>query len=277
MNPQELEIKLATLNGEILLAERKLLTIQTDIENHQASKTKALEEFEIIKKKKLGEIDVLMVELEGVMEVHTLYDDVILEQEERRDTAQKETTLIIQTATEKAQGIMAEAENAQKAVEDREQNVSIREENCTLAMDSIEGLFEEVEEHANTNILQTETLVEREKIVVQSEENSKEAIAQAQVLLDDIDRQLSEKRVEMQNLDITITEKTKIATETGKEVEARLTDVIRRENVVAGEERGLHDKHKELIQKELWLDDRETTVGRAYREVLQRGGTINGA
>lgn len=275
MNEQQLQQKLATLKGDILLAERQLSQLQKDIELHQNSKGKALQEFDkqITAKKKA--LEAAISEGARLQSLCHLYGGSLEDLQKEIEKIKNIAKLAKETATEEVKSIHEEADNRIKAVEDREKNVENREKTATERENLVENAIKTLQERSLEAEKYQIRLEEREKKIIADEEQAKQSLVKAQKLLDDRDRQLKEKTMQVQQLDETIKEKTSIAETTGKEADSRLADVKRRENLVARKEKDLHDRDIEQNQREIKLNDKSDTIRRAYQEVLSRGGTVN--
>ena len=108
------------------------------------------------------------------------------------------------------------------------------------------------------------------------QELSRQTLVENTKLLDTINRQLILKRMELQTLEEHIAEKAKRGEIMENEAKRRFQEAGNRLVEVAAKEVILDEKDKKLHEKELQLADRESTIGRAYRETVARGGHIDG-
>lgn len=277
MDEQQLQLKLKTLNGEIVLAERKLSDLSHELEQLQTTRDQAFKSHAADVKKQQDQLAAITNEAKITANLARGYSLSLDELQEAHKTFFEKKREDIQEAKNAVRSIHEEVERREAAVKDREDNVTNREaavENREKVVRNGEEALVVREEKVKIDV---EELAKRTSQLLVDEEKSKHSLAQEKELLDDIDRQIRQKRMELHGLTLTIEMKEKVAKNTGQEVEARLTAVESRELLAEGKEKGLNERDTELNKKEIWLDDRERTVGRAYRETIQRGGVVDGA
>lgn len=276
MDPQaQAKTDLITLNADIGQLERKRDKILKDLELLNKSKAEAFHQHDQQIKIKKDVAEHWENEGKRFQTLCHLYSNSAEELSETIDRLEKERDQMIAKAQEEVQQIHDDAKNREEAVGNREANVNKtrsivakQQEDVIRAVGNLQVMQQKVkEEKAELSDQSGQLEIEREE--------TKQAVAKAQVLLDDIDRQLAEKRMELQGLDTQIENKTRHAETIGKKAESQLAEVQRRENVVARKERGIRETIDKHNKKELWLADREATVGRAYRETIQRGGKVD--
>jgi chromosome segregation ATPase len=266
---------LVTIQADINLLERKKTKILQEIEHLQATKAEAFKQHDQQIKHKQDAADHLTNEGKRLQALAHLYSQSVedLEKEIAGKKAEKEQ--LIAEAEIAVKTIHDEADNRIKAVADREKNATEREEEIDHQQKVIALRVKHIVEDGEKLEQKQEELLDRKFALAGKEAAAKEAVAQAQELLDDITRQINEKRMQSQTLDQTIENKTREVDRIGKEAEVKLQELDRLIAEYTKKEEMQSEKAIELNKKERWLDDREATVGRAYRETLQRGGKVN--
>jgi len=270
------KLELITIRADIQLNEKKLRDLENDLKILNKTRQIAFDE----KNKQIATlqeiIDSLTKEGKRLQGLVHLYSKTL--EDLQKDVNKYKELVVIQKgiATNEVASIHQEADNRIKAVKDREENVDMlitnvdkRGEVVTqkeILLSKKEGELQEREDKANKLDLDVRIQVKK----------AEATLASKQDLIQNMDRQLEEKRMQVQRLDTEIFQKQKVAETTGQEIESRLTAVVSREILVAGREKELHVTNTELIQKELWLADREATLRRAYLETIKRGGKIEG-
>lgn len=271
----ELQQQLATLKGEIQLAERQLRSLQKELEALETTKQTATREYTFVKKQRSQDIERLTNEgkrLQVLCHAYSkAYED--LEQEVIRIKAEK--TEAIRKAAEEVEAVYVDAKRAHGDAEAHEQRVKDKDSAVIVREKECDRRSIELDAEAKKNLTALEAIGRREENVHKEEIAAKTAVADAQHLLDDIDRQTKEKRMELQNLDIIITRKTRRAELIGVEAEA----VLKRANSLVAEterkEELLNARDIEQNKREIQLNDKSATIRRAYSETLQRGGKLN--
>jgi chromosome segregation protein len=266
---------LVTLEADIDLKNRELKKVTTELERLNTTRGTSFEQYDKQIKLKQNQIDGLQKEmerLEGEIKkstelFHSLDGQIVAKQ--------TEAARITSEANQQVLEIHNDAERREEAIGNKEANVKLREEQVKTNQEIVDKSLHEI------NLQKTRVAKARQELVTDKatfeaeKKQSEQAIAKAQELLDDINRQIREQSMQLSTINTSIDVQTKKADEIGKEANERLEKVKTREILVAGRERGVNEKRNELIKKEIWLDDREATVGRAYRETLERGGNIN--
>jgi hypothetical protein len=256
------------------LAEREKNKILQELETIQGTKEVAFRE--IAQQKENAQKEVMALKGEGLrlQGLVRLYTEAIEGFIQERDLAEKAALTQKTRAIEEVKGIYSDADRRERVVMDREENVSKKEAELAKCEDIIKGregavivIESQIEERA-------QLIMAREKGLSIREADSNLRLEKTRRLLDDIERQLKEKRIEMESLDTTIRNKTMIAEQTGIEAQSKLKEASLLIKELAAQKETQDEKDKKLNQKELWLNDREATVGRAYNEVISRGGRV---
>lgn len=276
MDPQvQAKTDLITLNADIGQLERKRDKILKDLESLNKSKEEAFKQHDQQIRIKKDAAEHWRREGERFQTLCHLYNKSAEELSETIDRMEKERTQLVQKAKDEVQQIYDDAKNREEAVAGREKHVEVVTKQNEVDKQVVKHKSEELDAEAKKNRIALGEIRRDRENLKNEQEKSKQAVATAQELLDDIDRQLAEKRMELQGLDTQIENRTKHAETIGIEAESRLAEAKRRENVVARKERGIRETIDKHNKKELWLADREATIGRAYHETIQRGGKVN--
>lgn len=263
------------IDPEISLLEKKKSDLLKEVEDLQTSKTKALKEYNGQIQHKIEVLDNATKEGQRVAALCRFYSTTLENLTGDMKQLEEEKATRITEAEDAVKGIYAAAYNAAKAVEDREANVTEKEKGVDKHLELAE--VKELENVRQDSILD-ERLDDVEERVAAAEEleaKTKDTLAQTRELLDDIKEQIKQKMMQVQTLDIEIATKTQSSEKIGLEAEGKLRVSNRLMVNLSAKEVSLDEKNKRLDKKELWLNDREATVGRAYRETLGRGGKIN--
>lgn len=269
--------KLAKLQGEILLSEKQLQKLQVDLEQHNQIKGKALKQFDEQIRDKKKELETLNLEGFRVQTLLHLIQKRQADAEKDYSTELELQNRLLTEAEEKVKFVYITLDkkerllnNKDEALLDRERQVKLREEQIDIESKNI----------ASKTAILTDLkrdVLQLEEAAYNKVEQSEKAIAKAQLLLDDIESKINEKTKVVKSLNTMIDTRTKQAECIGIEATEKLK---RAEFLILSQskkEESLNEKTKELNKKELWLSDREKTMARAYNEIIQRGGTVNGA
>jgi hypothetical protein len=193
------------------------------------------------------------------------YEKEKIEQEIELQTARDAVKAVYHEAKQikgRAEDLLENTRNYDKIVTKREQTASRQEEN-----NKKKAL--ELEKEAEDSGLRKHTAEEMER-------KSHETVAKAQELLDDIEGQVTQKRMDLQTLTTAISKKAVIVREMGVEAELALKEAKRRGAALSAKEVMLDEKAKKLAQRETWLNGRAERIRRAYDKVLSKGGLLNG-
>lgn len=263
---------LTRIQADIRLATREYNKILKDIEQFETSKTAALKEGDQQIRIQKASIERLTNEGIRLSTLCRLYSQTLADLELAMKDYGKED---VERAEQKVKEIYGEAERTRadadaymKRVEVKDNSVKLRE------IEADKKLVEAKEIQEKTAKLQIK-LDEQQKAITHEEITAKQSLVEANKLLDDISRQIREKRMQNQGLDIIISNKTKQADAIGVEANAKLTEAHRLLSVADKRKEAQDARDITQNNKEIWLSDREATVGRAYRETLQRGGKLN--
>lgn len=266
---------LVVIKADLDLLERTKKKTENELEQLNKTKTEALRMHEHQVTQKKTEAEHWKREGERLQNLCHLYSQSVEDLEKLIKEKKLERTQLIQKTTDEVQQIHDDAKNREEAVTGREKNVTLISERTKKDVEIVTRTLRAIALREKKLTADRQVLKEEQKQHKAMVELSKLEVAKAQRLLDDIDRQLAEKREEKRTLEVQITQQTKHAETIGKEANSRLTDVKRRESVVVRKEIAANERDEKQNQREIKLADREATVGRAYRETIQRGGRVN--
>lgn len=262
---------LIAINADIKLAEKEKKKILDDLEQLQKSLGEANKNYDKHLSLKREALDNVQKELSFVKELCQRYTSALeLLKPELANFGKKE----IAEAEDRLKVIHGDIEAVKRELIDRENNTKEEAKRVERESRSADSKLRVAESIRKANEQEEVRLNEKAAKISEDEAKAKEAVVKAQDLLDTINREIEKKRMQVQKLDITIEAKTKQADNIGAEAIAKLQEANRRMALATRKEEANNEKDKEFIQKEHWLDDREATVGRAYRETIQRGGKV---
>lgn len=271
---QLLEQQLAGIQGEILIAEKQLKSLQGDIENHERVKGDSLKEYDTQIKNKKEEIDSL--ELEGAR----LRRLIILEGEsyeaikEEKIKESEKWAQDAKDAEEAVKSIYSNADNRIRAVADREANCENAERQNLADSTKNREMAENLQKEADSIEIQRAIVKKSREELSAAEEKSKLTLAEEKEKLDDITRQIPIQTAILEKIKRDIEENTDKASAILKNADDKMRKADERSLILNMRDRRQNERENEQSKKEAWLDDREGTVGRAYKEVIQRGGII---
>lgn len=275
MTQQELELRLQTLQGEIIISEKTLRNLHSDIQNVQESKDKVSKELLQQIKEKRDRLTFLIDTTKQVI-TYSKQADEHLEKLRQEGKDQEATNLHeIEQAKEKAAGIIWDAEQLLSTVHTLQKQIYTYYVVVLLKSIEAQKTLRTAQEIEARNDKQTVQLTLREKLVEKIEKESEELVAHNKNLLDDMVIRIEAKRKEEKILDESITNKKEEAAVIGNLVRIQLQMANRLIKEYNARKKLQDEKDIEQNKKELWLTDREATVGRAYRETISRGGRVN--
>lgn len=269
------QLKPIKLKADIELATRELRRLQADIDNLATTKKYAFKEFEEQKKDRQKTIDHLQAEGVRLQKLCHMYSSAFTDLEEVIQLAYKEKETVEKEAKEAVIAIHEEVEKRIRAVSDREVNVSKREQLNDQREQAASKKELALTRLITENDNKIEELIRQGKELDSRTETVNKSLAKAQDLLDDITRQLEQKRMQVQVLDKQIEDKTRIAETTGKNAEERLQSVTLRESIVAGREKMVNERTIEQNKREVRLNDKSATIRRGLDELLQKRRALN--
>lgn len=272
---QQLQQKIAQLKAEISLKERELAKLLKDIEQLQKTKGQAFKDYDAQIKVKKEELEGLNQEAGKTQGFCHLYSRQLNELQIEAEKELKASNLQKERARQEVEQVYLDAEKTKRQAENRIVAVAEREVKADEKEKLIEASIIALQEKQITIDKQEAQIAERIKVAEIAETTSKEAIAKSGKLLDTLDRQIKLKKMQVQNLNTTIDDMGKQAERIGVEAKTQLEKALKLIEEYNLQKGHLDDRDKELNKKEIWLSDREATVGRAYNETIKRGGKIN--
>ena len=276
MDQQQLQEKLTTLKGDILLAERALNKLRSEIEQFNSSKETALKEYNSQIKLKKEEIEAIAAKGKQTQLLVHAYSESLEAIVTDLTKAKKQYMDELQKATEAVASVHGKAKIRENAVKDRERAVVLREQTVQEQEEIIGHQIEGLIERKDAIQKEEEKLSHRVKVIVEQEQKSKETLEANKILLDDIKSDIIQAEEQLKTLNKKIEDKKAEELALLPKAEETLQEARSLEKVTNERNRLLNEKDKELRNKEIWLDDREETLARSYREVIQRRGSIDG-
>lgn len=277
MEPQlQAKQSLIQIEADIHLAERDKRKIVTELEQLNSTRTAAFKQYDQQIKHKKDEYDVYEAKIEDITTAIEKNEEVLQQLSDEVVQLTTKRDRLIAEARDAVKTVHDEAEQREKAVTDREHNVQIASEEVKLSEQIVNKTVQEIALQQGQLTIERKVFEKDQRDFAAEEEASKKTVAKAQELLDDINRQLKAQRMQSQQLDTEIINKTAHSIVIGNLAQVRLDEADRRLKVVAQREVSANEKDIEQHNKDIQLDDREATIGRAYRETLQRGGKIDG-
>lgn len=275
MNPQELQHKLDTLKGDIQIAQREVDKINHELETMQKTRGDAFKQYDQEIKHKKDQVEEYQREGLRLQKLIALYTTSAESLEGEIKKFKENHANNLKLATDEVQQIHDDAKNHEQAVLNREIQVKGRESAVnTREIQAVKKDEEYVKGMKRNDLIKGE-LVKKEIEIQTERKNANQAVAKAQVLLDDITRQIREKEKHMQLLDTTLDTKQRRLDGMGKTIEEDRRVVSERERIVAAKEVNLDVKNTEIINAQKKLRDDQQTLRRAYRQTIQRGGSVN--
>ncbi len=269
----QLEQRKLELEGDIRLLTRNREKLLTDIESLQNSKDTVYREstYEITKLK--GEVKTLQEQKEPLKEE-------VVKAKEAIDEAKGAVEGFVSGEITKVKEVERETNEKllkkQLAVSAMDQWVKSEKSRVLQLEQDVLTLKLDVDEQHKNNLHYKEQLdlkhKEADTIFIQT----KEKVQQQGVEYERIRRDIEEKTIQVTQLSDNIAVKQKELEDLKLEISNKLTALIDREHKANAHEDRNRKKEKELLQKEAWLSDRESTLRRAYQEIVNKGGPING-
>lgn len=274
MDQQQQRIHLQEVNGDIILAEKKLQRLSSDVTNFEESKAAGLREYDNQIKKKQAEIDALTLEGKRLQGLSHIYSNAIQNLRIEKETQEKINIHLIEKAQTDVLLIHQVAKEVREAAQIQQKKVKVFALTVLLRHVSVVNMSAALTLLKKQLDIKQEAIEKQDRDVTERERSANVALAESQKLLEDINRQLPEKQKMLTNLNEFIEKRKKEAEQIGILAAMRLAEANRLLSGVARKEKLQRAKSIELNKKELWLNDREATVGRAYRETISRGGRV---
>lgn len=259
------------IEADVSLLERERDKILADLEQLQNTQKEAHLTLDKQLSVKKGVLENISIEIAQAKALCDKYNQTLAELKDLlKDFGKKE----IDEALDRLKVIDGDINVIRKEFIDRENNIAEREkkvleERRIAARQAAEAERVKKDYHERDLLLDT-----RERTIDNREKEAKAAVVKANELLDTINGEIKSKRMQVQRIDITIETKTKQAENIGIEAEGKLKEATRRLKEISRKEEALREKDDKLTIRETKVADREATVGRAYREVIQRGGVV---
>jgi hypothetical protein len=262
---------LSTLQGEIRLAEKERLRLLDDID--RLNKAKASEFQDAQKQLTMVRNDVKTL---ATKREHLELDCAVLSSsiKKSRQDLEEYGKNEINTAKKAAAAIHLASHQKLKMVEEKELSVAKRAEEVAKRETDVTVHENDVAQREKESKVIEMQLTRQTAELAERTQLEKAEVSRLEGIKNDLipkieELQRDEKRTREQ---IKISEK--YAIETRQTADATLKAAIARQLTLDGQKELLDRREEKLRQKEIWLNDREATVGRAYKEVISRGGTI---
>ena len=263
---------LLKLKADIVLAEKEKKKALDDLDQLQSIKTQAYKKYNTENTLQQNKIKVLT---KTVGDLKSMADDLEAVIKSKKDELKDFGKEEIKAANDSLKVIHGDIEIIKREIKDREENIASEKEYLNKSHRDMDIKIQELQTLKFELELREGEIQKEKDRLGEAEQQSKEAVAKNRELLDDINRELKEKRMQVINLDVAIESKTKQAESVGVDANARLAEAEHLEKLVLGKENALNDKNIELIKKERWLSDREASLRRAYLETVHRGGKVD--
>lgn len=270
---QQEQHRLNTIKSEISLAEKKRDEILLDLTRLDETKKSELKShknrIETIKK----DIQTLSFEKNRLeSECKNLSEVYVKKESEIRVYGTNE----IKKAEETVQVICARAKKIQSVAEEKQRTV----EEKSIVVDNRESSVKSREYSVNEKeIVYKKNFTELESKKIQIEQ-SKQSIdgylSSVKVKIKEIEMTIAQKEKTILELNVVLERKEAAKKRIDDEMSTKMNEANRLMAMAESTNEANIKKSIELNRKEIWLNDRESAVGRAYREVVQRGGNHAG-
>lgn len=261
---------------QIKAEERELKKLQKDIEEMQKTKATAFKEYDFHIKQKKTEFEHLTAETQKIQGFCHLYSKQLASLKEETEKELHISELQKERARQEVEQVYLDAEKTKRQAENRIVAVAEREVKADEKEKLIEASIIALQEKQMAVEKQENQVTERKAVIDLAEKQLKITLAERQVLIDNLDRQIKLKKMQVQNLNTTIDDMGKQAERIGVEAKTQLEKALKLIEEYTLKKGHLDDRDKELNKKEILLNDKSKTIRRAYNEVLQRGGVVNG-
>lgn len=266
--------QLIKIQADIDLKEREYKKLFEELENLQKAKGAAFKQHDTQIQHKKDELAVLEKKIDYLQSLMPPLQEAYVFLQNNVKRIKENGDMVTKAAEDAVKTVYSDADAIKREAMDLEANVKKHENEVVKRENEVAFREKRADERDIVQNALDKKLDNRTTELDNLEIESKKTVAKAQELLDDINRQLNTKRMQVQKLDSEIIQKTEHAVVIGNIAQRKLETVEQREKVVAQREVSTHAKTTELHNKELWLTDRESELRRAYTEVVQRGGNV---
>lgn len=260
---------------EVLLAKRKDKLLN-EIEKLEETRKTSFKQTNHEIQEKRKDLEFLTKEGKRLGALSRLYSKSVEELMEKITELKAEEVRLIKEAREKVATVHQEAENRIRAVKDREDNVDAEKEAVKAREKNASNTLLQAQRIQKQNEEDAERLKYDEAEFAKKQAIANETLAKQKELLEDIDRQIIGKNMQVQVLDFRIKIKTEKAEEIGKEAERQLLEANRLIKEYRRKDALRRKKEGELRIRERKLTDDQQSLKRAYDEIVKKGGQING-
>jgi chromosome segregation ATPase len=273
MNPISTAQQKTILEADIRLLERKRFELLEDIERIQKSKTKTIqflrEDTEKNEKKHTSLLGMVSNLTGQSNELDTSIKQIKLKEQEEANT-------IVSDAHKKAEEIVHDA--------------TIKMNSANAELERVQTMQKNLQDREDQLDTFSEDLIKQGKDIGKEKSRLKNEEEMLRRMTREVDEDLMKKRKEIEQLTPQIESASEalellnneLAGRKGRlkevtdTIEANERELLLKKAELQTWEDKLKEKETDLNGKEIWLNDREATVGRAYKEVISKGGTVNG-
>lgn len=268
---QQLQVKLAELQGEIKIAERQRNQIILDLKELQTTKAKEFES----SAKQIKEAKKILAELTiQVQEKRDLYEELTKKQENLQKEMNEYNLLEMQKTEKERNRIILQANETLEYAVHKKDEAETLECEVIETIEAISMTDEQISQERERLGKKENELVKLQKETDESVRKAKYTLAQLNKKRDDLVRDVKDAEKLKATLDQSIEKAIEFIKQTRQEAQSILLEA-KRLKVISQKEREDNEKvKKQLAIDRKRLDDAIETNKRAYREIISRGGNV---